>query len=420
MSWNPGTGFNATINVEPGPEYGDISLNIKEIFFDHPNACLKERDGAGSDPGGGFEGELDVVLPEQDEARWAYNPWGDPGKVDGSKEGLIREFDGRLNTVLEERSYLDFYFPNSLIGKRRVAFFENPTITESRAPRYAKKNVVARNESVRMWVGTDARKVKLKFTYTLPLVAQFWALIGAVPDGFAFVDNADGNLSWKGVDKDDQDSPSKLTGNDVGPRDRIRKHVLKTVTKFFGTSATFKIDLLDRISFTNTERSQGPTFYDAAKYSSPLDGFTVSKTSTFLEKIIRTGWSLNPEDLDRPYLMATYYTMFAMETIRASVVGDTLNAGDVGPPLVRFRHGTMFNEVPFIVKNYAIDFDKTAGYEVRTLCPRKMTFTLDLEEFQQTHGAAHGEIPGTVRGAGSIVDLLAPGESKGGDDYTLI
>lgn len=410
-TWSP------AFDVIPALDYGDITTNIKEIFFDHPNACLKERDGAG------VPGSLDTVTPGQFEARY-------PGAIPNYKnivgylglpekpEDLVKEFDGRLNTVLEERSYLDFYFPNSLIGKRRVAFFENPTITESRSPRYAKKNVVARNEPVRMWVGTNARKVKLKFTYTLPLVAQFWALIGAVPDGFAFVDNADGNLNWKGVDKDDNPSPSKLTGGDIGPKDRIRRYVLNHVTDFFGID--FKIDLSDKISFTNTEPSQGPRFYDAAKYSSPLDGFTVSKVSTFLEKIVRNGWSINPKDLELPYLMATYYTMFAMETIRASVVGDTLNVGDVGPPLVRFRHGTMFNEAPFIVKNYTIDFDKTAGYEVRTLCPRKMTFTLDLEEFQQVHGAAHGEIPGTVRGAGSIVDLLAPGESKGGDDYTLI
>jgi hypothetical protein len=89
---------------------------------------------------------------------------------------IIKEADVRMNTVLEERSYIDVYFPNQNIGRRRIAFFENPKIREDRTARYASTNIVARNEPVRLYTGSDARKVKLEFVYTLPHSEYFLKL----------------------------------------------------------------------------------------------------------------------------------------------------------------------------------------------------------------------------------------------------
>ena len=52
----------------------------------------------------------------------------------------------RLNAVLEERSYMDFYFPNIGIGdrgRRRVAFFEEPLYQRKSIINYATQNIVA-------------------------------------------------------------------------------------------------------------------------------------------------------------------------------------------------------------------------------------------------------------------------------------
>ena len=105
------------------------------------------------------------------------------GKIDDSGWN-----ETRMNTALEDRSYLDFYFPTST-GRRRVVMWENPEITEARQPRYASQPVLQRNEPVRMFTGADARKVTVRFTYTLPHIAEFWNM-ASPPPGFAGSDPA--------------------------------------------------------------------------------------------------------------------------------------------------------------------------------------------------------------------------------------
>tara|TARA_Y100000296_G_C5120512_1_gene230161 strand:- start:683 stop:1021 length:339 start_codon:yes stop_codon:yes gene_type:complete len=100
------------------------------------------------------------------------------------------------------------------------------------------------------------------------------------------------------------------------------------------------------------------------------------------------------------------YTHFVIDTLRASVVGDEIDSTKVyGPPIVRFRHGTVFNEAPFIVRNFSVNYSNTDGYEPRTLLPRKISITVDLEEFRQVFGAAHGDLNEPLPGAATIVDL---------------
>ena len=72
---------------------------------------------------------------------------------------IIRETTARVNTVLEERSFLDFEFPNPSIGTRRICMFENPELTETRSPSYAKQPIVQRNEPARLYVGAEPRKL---------------------------------------------------------------------------------------------------------------------------------------------------------------------------------------------------------------------------------------------------------------------
>jgi len=338
-----------------------------------------------------------------------------------------KEFTGRMNTVLEERSYLDFYFPNSLLGRRRVVFFENPDITETRQPRYAKKNIVARNEPVRMWVGSEPRRVKIKFNYTLPHIAQFWAMtVKKVLQGFGPADGfnwdsfertgAYGKLVDRGSTNPIRDTPAlDPDGVDsaIESENLWQKSIQEQIGDFFGDK--FKVTTSPNITVENSSNTGGPRWYKADE-----EPFTehvnraewIMPACGFMETIVKSGWAYEairgkPQST---YAMAAYYTMFAIDTVRASVVGDTLALGPVGPPIVRFRHGTIFNESPFIVKNFTIDYNTNFGYEVKTLCPRKITFSLDLEEFRQTFGTQHGNIKGSVLGAGQIIDLVLDSE----------
>ena len=161
----------------------------------------------------------------------------------------------------------------------------------------------------------------------------------------------------------------------------------------------------------NTDSSKAPRFtrQDKSVYA-PVEGWEVVKQTgdkgeiDFQETLVKA-WSLDPTDLSNNNMTAVYYTQFVIDTIRASVLGDDLRLGGVGPPIVRFRFGTVFNEAPFIVKNFSVDYDKKGGYEVNTLLPRIVTFNLELEEFRQTKGSHHGEINDQVPGAGNVLEL---------------
>lgn len=472
--------FDGRFNkATPGPEWQDLPPSkgedgILELFHIHPYAAGKAANSGGTDPDDGitkglselFQGipgltvtasppygpgnpenmqtpivpgisEIGMVNPNSGaEGTGGQDPRIlSPEKISQMYNTNIRENTARINTVLEERSYLDFYFPNSELGRRRVAFFENPDITETRSPKYAKRHVIARNEPVRMWVGAEARRVTIKFSYTLPHIAQFWALIGKEPEGFGAV-----------TEKVDPSLPKGNTGSGKGDGlDRYRQHqtpwaggrtskvggpgakgawkafVAHQVGTFFGenpnadtagrssTKSGVFIDTTDILTFSNYSQVLGPRLYEEL----PVDGFKgkyatqmqKAPHSQWFETLLRTGWSINGKDLNSPYLIAAYYTLFVIDTIRASVVGDVLTTGPVGPPIVKFTHGVVFNGPSFIVKNFSVDYDKSAGYEVRTLCPRKVTFSLQLEEFRQTYGAQHGGISDPVQSAGQIIDL---------------
>tara|TARA_R110002110_G_scaffold409296_2_gene631492 strand:+ start:16684 stop:18105 length:1422 start_codon:yes stop_codon:yes gene_type:complete len=337
------------------------------------------------------EGAIDEVGLYREERlglHGAQEEWG----------GVIKENTARVNTVLEERSYLDFYFPNALIGRRRVVFFENPKITEQRVPKYASKQVVGRNEPVRLFVGADARKVKLSFTYTLPHVQTFFAMMGAMPNGFA--SDLDKQPWWSLGGEGDTPKEDNLNA--------WRAFTAHTISKFFGTD--FKVKSSGPTTSMLNSSFTGPRFYlDNRNSRTPVPGINVENQGedTFIQRLVNA-WSLNP-DANVPDAVATYYTQFVIDTLRASVVGDDVTGLDggaaVGPPIVRFRHGTVFNEAPFIITSMNIDYSTQAGYEVRTLLPRQVKFTLDMEEFRQTHGSHHGNIKGNVQNSSSIIEL---------------
>lgn len=384
----------------------------------------------------------------------------------------------RINAVLEERSYLDFYFPNQAAGapvirpkkgtsiftasgkakvnfgigslslpglgtdfsedrldyspegRRRVAFFENPSIREDRTARYATQAIVARNEPARLYVGSEARKLKLDFTFTLPHVEYFFEM--AFLQGLqGFGSPALTNLSYEDYSKYTKAHLDKFFGSyfataPIGdpvtaaaatasvdaaraalglfgarqlppPREKLanERDFHATYVKNTGPKTT-----------SPGYGNKGPRAYDPL-WQNPQDGYEVFNPETRLNEIRHTGalsrnmFHLSKESIG---MMATYYTQFVIDTIRASVVGDTTKLGPQGPPIVRFRNGTNFREESYIVKNYSITYPSDKGYEYRTLIPRQVKFSLSLEEFNQTHGSHHG---GTTNQVPDGLDILS-------------
>ena len=70
-----------------------------------------------------------------------------------------------------------------------------------------------------------------------------------------------------------------------------------------------------------------------------------------------------------------------VNTIRTCVSNNAKDPS-LGPPIIRLTHGVMFQDVPCIATSVNITSDPLAGYDKRTLLPRKIDVTMSLEEFR--------------------------------------
>ena len=316
---------------------------------------------------------------------------------------LIKETTARVNTVLEERSFLDFYFPNPNVGLRRVALWENADITETRAPSYARQPIVQRNEPARLYVGSEPRKINMRFNYTLPLVEEFMYKNNNKPRGW--MEDHGGPLA-----------PGGLVGLFVsGGEDTVRMEYMqwiqKTLLQQLGPESQLTTGAVgDQWQFKNTSGLQGPSVWDdSVNPPERKVGMSTPKNVKGPDPMMLNSWSTDGDTMVGPQMEAIAYTHFVIDTIRAGVIGDHSDENTTyGPPIVRFRHGTLFTENPFILTNYNIAFSPNAGMDVRTLLPRQIRFTLELEEFHQTTGAQHGDFNEPLPGSSDIFDLLNP------------
>jgi len=53
-----------------------------------------------------------------------------------------------------------------------------------------------------------------------------------------------------------------------------------------------------------------------------------------------------------------------------------------GPPIIRLKHGELYNNIPCICHSYNISVDGKAGMDRRTLLSRRIKVDMDLEEFR--------------------------------------
>lgn len=72
---------------------------------------------------------------------------------------------------------------------------------------------------------------------------------------------------------------------------------------------------------------------------------------------------------------------FWTNIIRSSVINNSINP-IYGPPIVRINFGILYRDVPCVCRDYKIEFDEVAGYDVATLLSRKIKFSLSLAEIR--------------------------------------
>ena len=283
-----------------------------------------------------------------------------------------------IDRRLEDRSFLSFNYSKGgeLYKIVTLPFFEDVVVEEQKRARLHSYNLLSRSSDLYSYLGAESRKLSLSFSMTLPHII----------DSIKFVGRA-GYIEDKIL--------ATFTGG---------KQPFLAPTQFFTQESTVQEakydylvsgDLKDDVNYiANTEWGQkGITplekkklieRYDSGAVQADLleQGPTVTNTPGSTTVSLSTeGFdgidSLTP---DRDALIDTI--TFWVNIIRTCVSNDSSDVTN-GPPVIRFNHGILYQDVPCLCKDYSISYDKMAGFDIDTLLPRKIDVSMSLEEFRQ-------------------------------------
>lgn len=264
---------------------------------------------------------------------------------------------------LPERSKLIFEFPVPQVGggnfRITLPFFENIKITENKRAKYQKYDLISRSSQLYSYLGADSRKFNLEFVMSFPHIleehgANHLEYLDFVEseDPWAqqkqFFSAADG--SFGSIIKEIKNNSQRIRDSfiaSLGSEKDIGKHFTSsffsdTVENVLGVQPAAGIQTLALFAFANEIKGQE----------------VVSQHDKVIDLVM-------------------YWT----NIIRSSVLNNSENPL-YGPPVIRINHGILFQNIPCICTNYSIEPVEEGGYDVATLMPRRIRYTMNLEEIR--------------------------------------
>jgi hypothetical protein len=279
---------------------------------------------------------------------------------------------------LEDRSFLKFHFPQGE-GKTPVMFtlpfYENILVTETKRANLVRYEPIGRPSDLKAYTGAGARRFRVRFTLTLPhiqfestdITVDKWVTFGILENKKERIDE------FKKVQE--QTSKTKTLGPPLPAVPQIQR-VRNAIDKFLGPLPSAEI---------TTEEIADEFGFDI------VDAYTNTKSISLLY------WWVN--------------------LIRSSVLNNSIDPL-LGPPIVRLTHGLLYENVPCVATDYAIDIDPVGGYDLKTMMPRRVIVMMNLEEVRSGDFGEFvptGKIKGdNVTGWEAIIDpakgTIDPGE----------
>lgn len=256
--------------------------------------------------------------------------------------------NGRYNQSLEERSYITIEFLDNF---RRVPFFENLVINESKKANYVKYSPLGRSSPIYSYFGSDSRQLDLTFYMTFNHIA----------DNFS---------------KDLGSLTTPSTQNTFSTLNRssfFKKNVDPHIANSKSGAASFDAEIAELIQEIKIERS-GPVGVLAAN---------VAVTSLFGSQAVGASIPTANRQAELARLKVIDYIVYWVNLIRATVVNNSTDVSK-GPPIVRVTHGIMYQDIPCVCLSYKIGMDESAGYDRTTLLPRRIEVSMSLVEVR--HG----------------------------------
>ena len=328
----------------------------------------------------------------------AFSP-GTPGDIMWDKYAGDKNGSPRFDHAIEERGFIEFRYPRVPIihegdthinwmdpgaglpnsassRKRKLPMFENPRINETRSANWQESNIFMRNEPVRLYTGTGARKFDIELMYTLPHIGAFY-----------------NNYYLRSIDQDQRDE-------------------IQTAINFY--RKTLELDPPTKDSKVTYPGATG-FIYAQGKAVGYKEGTAVANLGNGAadgEEVANTGprmpintpvrlgdknemdgksyFRARALDSDAHSMIAGLIDYF-MNIIRSSVISTVAADADerskFGPPLAYLKFGTVYNHVPCIVKSYKIELDPfKAGMDNASFYTRMIRVKLQLEEFRQEGG----------------------------------
>lgn len=284
--------------------------------------------------------------------------------------GSLAKF--QINQALEKRAGIKFnYAPTNGVPAGRIRwlpFFENPTIVESRKANYANTKVFLRNEPVRLYTGSEARKFKVDIHYSLIHMAAMVATHQLF------------NMF--------NDKGTEMTNAEILTVRTYLTDVLKRDTDS-RPDTTIEEALKNMRDRTSLDGPVGPL---------PLgDDQSGAWWNYALLYVMKTTPS---------WLRHAELIQYVMNTVRNSVIS-TAQMPVKGPPICQLKWGSTYDFTPCIITDYRIQPVENAGYDTKSLTSQRLKISLSLEEMRNINGNLWGnpDIGGDLPGWDTVLDL---------------
>lgn len=294
-----------------------------------------------------------------------------------------------VDRALPERSKLMFYFPVISEGNDyyviELPFFENVSIKESKRARYQKYSLISRSSNLYSYLGADSRQLNLSFNMTLPHLLEDHPEIN-IDKYISYLDDKSNSEAEKKrflepyEAKSTPDGMAFKLGTDYTKKKA--KDSAKQVLNSLEATLSGSLNQEDKEHFGNRYGLQGLA----------LPQIVQTETSTkvsFLGKAFAAAEAIGSFGLNSIEYNSTQFLKYRIidliiywtNIIRSSVVNYSKNP-IYGPPVIRLRHGILYQDIPCICTDYSIDYNEAAGYDIDTLLPRQLKINLKLEEIR--------------------------------------
>ena len=315
-----------------------------------------------------------------------------------------------VDRKLDERARLRFEFPQpegKLPQIRLCPFFENPTISESKAANLVKYDTLGRPGTLFGFTGAKSRTFKVDFHMTLPhLVNMATSHLTRLPSP----PTAE-QLQEEFFNKN---RTAKEAGTITSQWEKKRAELARLIN---GTTVDEQllIGMRDRglISGGDAEALHAGTFGG----SSPVP---LPESSPDYDLALK-GSNGSVYGESALFQQTVEFMIFWINLIRSSVLNN-VNNPTLGPPIIRLSFGMLYNNIPTVAENYSIAIDELAGYDVVSLLPNRIKLSLTLHEVQKNPNSDSDQRrEDTIFGWERNIDRIFLKESNGNptaDDYS--